>query len=140
MNKKEYLSEEKYQKTKRVLTNIGLISLTIGIILIIASFFISERGTTVFMIFGAIVFGVFFPFVIFGVAFGREINAFNAQQSIPIIKEGMENVAPSMRNTSKEIAKGIKEGLSEEDTVYCKHCGQLIDSDSRFCKSCGKQQ
>ena len=34
--------------------------------------------------------------------------------------------------------KAVKEGL--QDSIYCKHCGERIDSDSKFCKSCGKQQ
>lgn len=39
----------------------------------------------------------------------------------------------------KTYAKAIKEGL-EEETIYCKHCGTLIASDSKFCKKCGKEQ
>ena len=33
----------------------------------------------------------------------------------------------------------IKDGLSD-NKMYCKHCGDLIDSDSEFCKHCGKRQ
>lgn len=36
-------------------------------------------------------------------------------------------------------ARAIKDGLSEKQ-IYCKHCGKMIDEDSRFCKSCGKEQ
>ncbi len=39
----------------------------------------------------------------------------------------------------KTMASSIKEGFSE-DTMYCKHCGSIIDSDSKFCKNCGKEQ
>ena len=35
--------------------------------------------------------------------------------------------------------KAIKDGLSD-NKMYCKHCGDLIDSDSEFCKHCGKRQ
>ena len=38
-----------------------------------------------------------------------------------------------------KTAKAIKEGL-EEETIYCKHCGESIDVDSKFCKKCGKEQ
>ena len=149
--KKEYLSEEKYEKIKKVLIKIGLISIIIAVVLLITSFVIkvpelgeegwSDAQTTVgIMRFGAFVFGVFLPFPIFGVAFGREITAFNAQQSMPIAQEGIEKMAPSMGTAAKEIAKGIKDGLSDDNTIYCKHCGSLIDNDSRFCKSCGKEQ
>ena len=37
-------------------------------------------------------------------------------------------------------AGAVKEGFTGGDTMYCKHCGTSIDSDSRFCKSCGKAQ
>ena len=40
----------------------------------------------------------------------------------------------------KSAAKAIKEGLTELDSIYCKHCGSVIDSDSKFCKKCGKEQ
>lgn len=36
-------------------------------------------------------------------------------------------------------AKAIRDGLVGEKQ-YCKHCGELIDKDSKFCKVCGKQQ
>lgn len=36
-------------------------------------------------------------------------------------------------------ANALRKGL-KGDTIYCKHCGELIDSDSKFCKSCGKKQ
>ena len=38
----------------------------------------------------------------------------------------------------KKTTKAIKNAL--KDTMYCKHCGAEIDTDSTFCKMCGKQQ
>jgi hypothetical protein len=80
----------------------------------------------------------------------RNIMAYQAQQVIPIAQEGIEKmassmgnvakeIAPSMGEVAKELAKGIKQGMSDEDTAYCKHCGALIDADSNFCNKCGKQ-
>lgn len=40
----------------------------------------------------------------------------------------------------KSATKAIKEGLIENDSIYCKHCGSEIDNDSKFCKKCGKEQ
>lgn len=40
----------------------------------------------------------------------------------------------------KSATKAIKEGLTETDSIYCKHCGSEIDNDSKFCKKCGKEQ
>ena len=45
----------------------------------------------------------------------REVNAFIVQQSMPIAKEGIEKMAPSAGVAAKEIAKGIKEGLKDEE-------------------------
>ena len=40
----------------------------------------------------------------------------------------------------KSATKAIKEGLTEKNSIYCKHCGSEIDNDSKFCKKCGKEQ
>ena len=29
---------------------------------------------------------------------------------------------------------------TQPKTMYCKHCGEKIDADSKFCKACGKEQ
>ena len=31
-------------------------------------------------------------------------------------------------------------GLTQEDSMFCKHCGSQIDVDSKFCNKCGKEQ
>lgn len=38
----------------------------------------------------------------------------------------------------EKTVRAIKKGLTE-NSVYCKHCGKIIDADSKFCKSCGKE-
>jgi len=45
----------------------------------------------------------------------REIIAFHAQQVVPVGKEVMDEMAPSVGNVAKEISKGIKEGLKDEE-------------------------
>ena len=45
----------------------------------------------------------------------REIAAFGAQQMMPIAQEGIDTMAPRVGNAAKEIAKGIKEGLKDEE-------------------------
>lgn len=60
----------------------------------------------------------------------REIMAFQAQQVMPVAQEGMEKMAPSVAKVgkavaeemapaygeiAKEIAKGVKEGMKDED-------------------------
>ena len=54
----------------------------------------------------------------------------------------MENATRKANINKKGIeitANAIKEGLNGSK-IYCKHCGKLIDEDSKFCKSCGKEQ
>lgn len=53
--------------------------------------------------------------VIFTTANRREINAFYVQQQMPIAKEGIEQMAPTAGVAAKEIAKGIKQGLKDEE-------------------------
>lgn len=69
----------------------------------------------------------------------RNIMAYQAQQVMPLAQEGIEKMAPSMGIAAKEISKGIKEGMSDDNTTYCKYCGAVIDQDSNFCNKCGKQ-
>ena len=49
----------------------------------------------------------------------REIMAFQAQQVMPVAQEGMEKMAPSVAKVGKamaeEIAKGVKEGMKDDD-------------------------
>ncbi|MDR3217174.1 MAG: zinc ribbon domain-containing protein [Clostridiaceae bacterium] len=43
--------------------------------------------------------------------------------------------------TAQNTAFGNSFGYSEEKyTLYCKYCGEVIDSDSVFCKACGRKQ
>ena len=45
----------------------------------------------------------------------REIAAFTTQQVMPIAKEGINEMAPTIGNVAGEIAKGIKEGIKDDD-------------------------
>lgn len=44
----------------------------------------------------------------------REIMAFTVQQSMPIAKEGIDEMSPYAGKVVKEITKGIKEGLKDD--------------------------
>lgn len=52
---------------------------------------------------------------IYAFAKRREILAFSAQQVMPVAQEGIDKMAPTMGNVAKEITKGIKDGLKDED-------------------------
>ena len=40
----------------------------------------------------------------------------------------------------KKKATAVKEGFIGNNTMFCKHCGTNIPSDSKFCMKCGKEQ
>lgn len=58
-------------------------------------------------------------------------------------EETMEDNVTRKANINKKgieiTTNAIKEGLTRSK-IYCKHCGKLIDVDSKFCKLCGKEQ
>lgn len=59
-------------------------------------------------------------------------------------KDDIESISTGMADATKEGIKttvsAIKQGLTEDETIYCKHCGSKIDKDSKYCKVCGKEQ
>lgn len=60
-------------------------------------------------------------------------------------EETLRDIASKEANINKDAIKttfsAIKEGLSgNEGTMFCKHCGAVIDADSKFCNQCGKEQ
>lgn len=62
-----------------------------------------------------IVFAAIFSVPLYVTANGREIIAFHAQQQMPVTKEGIETIAPTVGNAAGEIVKGIRKGLKDED-------------------------
>ena len=117
MDNKEYLNEKKYEESKEKINKIGTILLVIGGAMLIFGFVMAF----VFHKFGMFFFAVIgLALVGFGgqaklLGHGREIAAFVAQSQIPIAKEGVETMTPSARTAAKEIAKGIKEGLKDDE-------------------------
>ncbi len=72
-------------------------------------------------------------------------TAINVKKSIleenaDALKEVAEMEAEIEKGAIRTKAQTVKEGFAASGTMYCKHCGVSIDSDSRFCKKCGKAQ
>ena len=124
-NQKEYLNEEKYQKVNKKVNKTGTILLVIGGLMVVSAIvifivFIGVLNKPMSAAIGG-------PLLVFGLAlvgFGgqakflghaREINAYMTQQQMPVAKEGIEKMAPSVGVAAKEIAKGVKEGLKEDE-------------------------
>ena len=59
-------------------------------------------------------------------------------------KDDIQNIYTNMADATKDgieiTARALKKGFTEDEGIYCKHCGNKIDNDSKFCKNCGKEQ
>ena len=141
LNEEFYQRSNKKVKTiGTVLIIIGLILLIGGFILIFSGFFgfgsqvtngmeMGQEGINTGGIFSSIggfalggfmvVPGLFLTAVGFMVRFlignRREITAYTTQQVMPIAQEGIEKMAPAVGKVAGEIAKGIKEGLKDDN-------------------------
>ena len=123
----------------------------IGIILAITGFVLTFVGfgdfeSNNFMIGGLIAaFGLFIGVSGLMIGFRPEITKASTQ-SIKYIqqenKEDLKDIASNAAEIASEAitktATAIKTGL--DDKMFCKHCGEKIDSDSKFCNKCGKEQ
>lgn len=92
-------------------------------------------------------FGVFLTFTCAGIGFMPEMSKLSVKTTKyiqQVNKEDMTDIANTsaeiQSDAVKTIASSVKEGLAEEESKFCKHCGAEIDEDSRFCKKCGKEQ
>jgi len=78
-------------------------------------------GSIPFFMFGGIIILVscMIAGIIYMITKRREIIAFSAQQVMPVAKEGIDEMAPTIGNAvgtiGKELTKGIKEGLKDDD-------------------------
>ena len=82
----------------------------------------AKNSISEFSTISLIMVGIFICFVTIGIfvsvlvfAKGRQILAFTTQQTIPVAKESIDEMAPTIGNAAGEIAKGIKNGLEDEN-------------------------
>ena len=141
LTEENYQSSNKKVKTiGTVLIVIGLVLFIVGLILIFFGFLgfgneitngmeMGQKGINVgnvFSSFGGFAIGGFMIVpglflatlgIVFRFLIGnrREIVAYTTQQVMPVAKEGIEEMAPTIGNAMGEIAKGIKKGLKDEE-------------------------
>lgn len=76
-------------------------------------------------------------FMLLSLGTHRALSSFVAQSAGPVAVESAHEFG---RPVAREMASGVNDGLNDLNTeIYCKYCGNLIDSDSDFCKYCGKK-
>lgn len=126
MNQKQYLSEERYQKVNKVfkifyliLSIIGIGMIIGGVVLLVKNssidYFNTEKLIAVILLVVGVALTILSLGDLFRHAFTRDITAYYAQQQMPLAQEGIEKIAPSVGVAAKEIAKGIKEGIENEE-------------------------
>jgi hypothetical protein len=123
---------------------IGVAVAIIGLVLVITGF--GDFTNDNFMIGGIMLaLGFFVGFSCLTIGFRPELSRIATRSARYIQQENKEDLK-EMASTRVEIhkdaitstARAVKEGL--KDTVFCKHCGNEIDVDSKYCRFCGKEQ
>ena len=64
-------------------------------------------------------------------------NAINNNEEI--LRQSANKTADINKDAIKTMARSVKEGFTDDNSVYCKYCGTQVDADSKFCKKCGKE-
>lgn len=135
----------KVSNVGKVLLIFGIIALVAGIVMIILGFVgfgksaenvansfyydnVNTSGSGFFGSFGLFALGGFTTFIGFGltmagaismvIAHRREITAFTVQGTMPIAKEGMDAIAPTLGNVAQSISKGIEKGKMQAREEY----------------------
>ena len=97
-----------------------------------------------FLVISILAFGIilFFSPKLRSKILGKDIKAI--KDMVSNHKEDIRSINNDIAEVSQEATKirfrAIKEGLTDNSTIYCKHCGEEIPADSKFCKHCGKEQ
>ena len=133
-------------KIMKLIGVLGIIVAIIGITLSITGF--GDFETNNFMLGGLLTaFGIFVGILCLVLGFAPEISKFKIETAKYIQEQNKEdltdiatNTADIMEDAVAKTAGAVRKGFAKEATMYCKHCGAVIDSDSKFCKSCGKEQ
>ena len=146
LNEERYQNTKgKVKSIGKILLIFGIIALVAGIILIILGFVgfgksaenavnsvynydYNFSSSGIFGSFGMFALGGFVIFIGFGltiagaismvIAHRREITAFTVQGTMPIAKEGIDTIAPTLGNAAESIAHGIEKGKMKARQEY----------------------
>ena len=79
------------------------------------------------------------------VGFKPEIAKMSARSARYIQEQNKADLTAIANNTAEIVSDAVATTAEAvrgdtRKTMFCKHCGARIDSDSKFCSSCGKEQ
>ena len=123
---------------------IGVIVAITGMVLIITGFGDFESNN--FMIGGFLtVIGIMAGFCGIIIGFSPEIAKAKTRAARYIQEENKDDLTALASNTAEIMSDAVTTTTSAaikgmRKTIFCKHCGQEIDGDSKFCSFCGKEQ
>ena len=128
----------------KIIGFIGIILAIIGFVLTFVGFGDFESNN--FMIGGFMgALGLFIGISCLMIGFRPEITKMSTKSAKYIQQENKEDFRDIASNTadiaSEAITKtttAIKKGL--DNKIFCKFCGEKIDSNSKYCNKCGKEQ
>ena len=92
-----------------------------------------------FVIIASTMFAIFFIIAISAKIHERSIASFNASQMMPIHKEYLEEMTPTIANMVDEIRPSNKDNSPNRDMVFCTYCGYENRRDARYCNHCGNK-
>ena len=130
----KYLNEEQYQKANRKIKIVGTIVIVLGLALLgfgiytlimsnkivepsmtssnwfsVSSSKMKMQSMGMFMVIPSIFVIIVGCMIRFVIPNQRQIMAYKLQQMIPLTKEGVEEMTPTMKKVASEITKGIKD-------------------------------
>lgn len=159
----KYVNESNHKKGKKFFIKAGIIADVIGVVLIIVGIILIVKGTSVtkvdmgdsgwadskmasmgFFMGGSMLSFLGLASIMFSIgmyvsAHRREIMAYSASTVLPVVKEGVEYIAPTVGNVVEEIASGVSDGIRETKVEYkCRKCGASVTKRHKYCPNCGE--
>lgn len=134
--RRELIMGKKHEKTKKILKIIGPIIALCGLGLAIMGFadmIISTRKGEMPSLFWGLIAGL--PLIAIGAmisltGFRREIIRYTKNESVPVVNEAGEEIAPAV-SAIASAAKGAERNI-------CPDCGKPNEEGAKFCRHCGK--
>lgn len=116
----KYVNEKNYKRVRKIFILLYVILLILGIFVFIYGLlaFKNEKNipfVNVFLMLCGLCMVAVSGDGIIKHAFSRNIAGYYIQQKMPVAKEGIEQMAPTIGKAAGDIAKGIKEGLSSSN-------------------------